>query len=133
MLRPFLIAPLRRGFLILAVAITAWLQISTPVHGEVPGNGQPIALLACRTLAAAELVVAQLVVSSAPIGGGCLLYRPPVYPTPQMLREATLVIGPLSDWEGDTFAVFEATNSTGMTVYPFVWWGPGYAPMGMEI
>lgn len=64
----------------------------------------------------------------------CTAYRPVVFPTPRMLTEAQLVIGPLADWEGDTFGVFEATSRvTGDIIYPFIWWGPQFSPIGMRI
>lgn len=49
----------------------------------------------------------------------------------QGMEEApTPFLGPLTDWEGDPFAVYVDRNDAGVPVYFIVYWLNGYSPDG---
>ena len=123
------------GKLFLGVAFMAafLLQVASPARAEIPGGGQPVALVMCRTQAAAELLAAQIVVRPPMIGGDCIGLTPPVFPSPELMAQSRLLLGPLADWEGDAFGVFEAASREGSMVYPLIWWGAQFSPIGLKI
>ncbi len=120
-----------RSLLTAALLVAFLMQVSSPARGEILGNGGPVSTVWCETEIGFTLLVAQMRVALPDPPPGCYLSRP-VFPTPQMMAQATLVAGPYADFEGDTFAVFEITRSDDSRFYPFVWWRFGFSPIGMK-
>ncbi len=122
-MRLLLIACLAAGFL---------LQISSPVHGEIPGDGRPVNISTCGDIAGAQAYATALTNEKPHYPPGCVQVKF-YYPPAKFLRITPILIGPLIDWEGDTFAVFDVALPNGVSIYPFIWWAPGYSPIGMRI
>ncbi len=117
-----------------AIVAAFLLQISSPTHGRVPGDGKPVNLVSCLSYEAAQLYAAMIRQASEAPPVGCVVLDEPFFPSPQLMADTVLVVGPLTDWEGDTFGVFEVTRaSDGSKFYPFIWWAPRFSPIGMKI
>lgn len=111
--------------------LATMVGLGSSAYAEVPGDGRPVALMVCPTMDSANIVAANLVQRPADINAGCWAIAP-FYPTD--LSRERLVLGPLVDFEGDAFAVFEVNVNDGRVVYPFIWWGgPQFSPIGWKI
>jgi hypothetical protein len=109
-----------------------FMQVSSPAHGEIIGDGRPVSVAWCETEIGFALLVAQLRAAMSDAPPGCHSnHFTPAFPTPQMMTKAVLVAGPYADFEGDTFAVFRIERR-GITFFPFIWWAPGFSPLGVK-
>jgi hypothetical protein len=110
--------------LVMFLAVTA--------HARVPGSGRPILIVMCASLAEA-LVMVERFVAGEQYGATPSTCRGvnPFYPTD--LENQKLVAGPLVDWEGDPFALYEVNMNSGGIIYAFVWWRPEFSPIGTRI
>lgn len=122
--------------MITAIAITAWLQLSTPAKG----SGVGIAALVCDSLDAAatfsnRLKTGQSPAPTDPLDDGSAL---PCVMTSQMPMTAEVaarypvVIGPFKDWQNDVWTVHRIERGD-KVFFGFTYWPNGYKPIGHRI
>jgi hypothetical protein len=128
---------------IIAIAVGLFLAFALiaallPARAEIPGDGRPIALYGCLTRLDADVFVELL--SAGPTGleiaeqlallGPTCRPLKPFYPADlETSDKISVLAGPLTDWEGDEYAVFEFKTSSGRpvpVVFIFVWYHEGY-------
>ncbi len=124
--------PRWRALALATVLLGGFLLITpSPTLARVPGDGRPIILMYCDTFRLAEFQATLYVGSmQVPAITGCIVISP-FYPTD--IEDQQIVMGPVQDADGDTFAVYEILLDDGRTIYPFAWWAPKFSPIGYEV
>jgi len=105
----------------------ALFLLTSPAHAQ-----QAMIVFGCFNKEQAEVLAGEMTVSN-------VASLDPRWPSCQGLRmaigdmeDAKPILGPLSDWEGDPFALY-AHKSNGEDMYFIVYWLNGYRPAGMSI
>lgn len=114
---------------LLALLIAWAVFLYAPAQAEVPGD-KPIALVGCLDRTHAETFV-EVVVESNPQTGDprFATCRPLMYQISDF-GGATMLTEPLTDWEGDVFALWEAPQQDGPVVWLLVWYPNGFQAPG---
>lgn len=120
------------------IALFSWLAVLSPVSADI-GAAVPVALLGCVTRPHTEALVEVLVERAPILPNAAIPSCTGLFFAPNDLEGRTPIIGPLKDFEGDEFAVFEVRQvgpdgrMTDLSIYLFVYYRDGYKPAGLRI
>ena len=117
-----------RHFLLIS-ALIGGIFLTSPARGQVQ---RPVTLMACWNLDAAMFAVERLVNNPNDLGTlpSCNMVRP-FYPT--KIEREKMVIGPLTDGDGDLFGVYHVELNDGRAAWAFTWFPRGFKPVGMKV